>query len=163
MKREKLSILGIGPIYVGIIIIITNILVFLQNKGYFKSGIVLFLKIPFMIIGIACMLVGIVLWVSAVFQSKISRNIKEMKLVTTGVFAFVRNPIYSAFMFCCWGASFISNNLYFLFTIPFYWGLLTVLVKKTEEVWLKEIFGEEYIAYCKRVNRCIPWLSRNKK
>lgn len=163
MKREKLSILGIGPIYVGIIIIITNILVFLQNKGYFKSEIVPFLKIPFMIIGIACMLVGIVLWVSAVFQSKISRNIKEMKLVTTGVFAFVRNPIYSAFMFCCWGASFISNNLYFLFTIPLYWGLLTVLVKKTEEVWLKEIFGDEYIAYCKRVNRCIPWLSRNKK
>ncbi len=85
-----------------------------------------------------------------------------MKLVTTGVFAFVRNPIYSAFMFCCWGASFISNNLYFLFTIPLYWGLLTVLVKKTEEVWLKEIFGAEYIAYCKRVNRCIPWLSRHK-
>lgn len=78
MKREKLSILGIGPIYVGIIIIITN-------------------------------------------------------------------------------------NLYFLFTIPFYWGLLTVLIKKTEEVWLKEIFGEEYIAYCKRVNRCIPWLSRHTK
>ena len=101
MKREKLSILGIGPIYVGIIIIITNILVFLQNKWYYKSGIFTFLKIPFMIIGIACMLVGIVLWVSAVFQSKISRNIKEMKLVTTGVFAFVRNPIYSAFMFCC--------------------------------------------------------------
>lgn len=163
MKREKLSILGIGPIYVGIIIILTNILVFLQNKGYFKSGIVPFFKIPFMIIGIVCMLVGIVLWVSAVFQSKISRNIKEMKLVTTGVFAFVRNPIYSAFMFCCWGASFISNNLYFLFTIPLYWGLLTVLVKKTEEVWLKEIFGEEYIAYCKRVNRCIPWLSRHTK
>lgn len=163
MKREKLSILGIGPIYVGIIIILTNILVFLQNKGYFKSGIVTFLKIPFMIIGIVCMLVGIVLWVSAVFQSKISRNVKEMKLVTTGVFAFVRNPIYSAFMFCCWGASFISNNLYFLFTIPLYWGLLTVLVKKTEEVWLKEIFGDEYIAYCKRVNRCIPWLSRHTK
>lgn len=163
MKREKLSILGIGPIYVGIIIILTNILVFLQNKGYFKSGIVPFFKIPFMIIGIVCMLVGIVLWVSAVFQSKISRNIKEMKLVTTGVFAFVRNPIYSAFMFCCWGASFISNNLYFLFTIPLYWGLLTVLVKKTEEVWLKEIFGEEYIAYCKRVNRCIPWLSIHTK
>lgn len=36
MKREKLSVLGIGPIYVGIILVITAILIFLQNKGYFK-------------------------------------------------------------------------------------------------------------------------------
>ena len=142
MKREKLSVLGIGPIYVGIILVITAILIFLQNKGYFKNGEILFLKIPFIIIGI------------------ISKNIKELKLVTTGVFSIVRNPIYSAFMFLCWGICFIFNNLYFLVTIPIYWILLTILVKSTEEIWLKDIFGEEYLEYCKRTNRCIPWFSR---
>ena len=34
MKREKLSVLGIGPIYVGIILVITAILIFLQKRKY---------------------------------------------------------------------------------------------------------------------------------
>lgn len=160
MKREKLSVLGIGPIYVGIILIVTSILIFLQNKGYFKNGEISFLKIPFIIIGILCIVIGIGLWVSAVINSRISKNIKELKLVTTGVFSVVRNPIYSAFMFFCWGICFVFNNLYFLITIPIYWALLSILVKNTEEIWLKDIFGEEYLAYCKRTNRCIPWFSR---
>lgn len=28
----------------------------------------------------------------------------------------------------------------------------------TEEKWLRKTFGAEYDAYCKRVNRCIPWI-----
>lgn len=38
MKREKLSVLGIGPIYVGIILVITAILIFLQKKVILKMG-----------------------------------------------------------------------------------------------------------------------------
>ena len=90
MKREKLSVLGIGPLYVGIILIVTSILIFLQNKGYFKNGEISFLKIPFIIIGILCIVIGIGLWISAVVNSRISKNIKELKLVTTGVFSIVR-------------------------------------------------------------------------
>ena len=138
MKREKLSVLGIGPIYVGIILVITAILIFLQKKGYFKNGEILFLKIPFIIIGILCIVIGIGLWISAVVNSRISKNIKELK----------------------WGICFLFNNLYFLVTIPIYWILLTILVKSTEEIWLKDIFGDEYLEYCKRTNRCIPWFSR---
>ena len=128
--------------------------------GEIKNGEILFLKIPFIIIGILCIVIGIGLWISAVVNSRISKNIKELKLVTTGIFSVVRNPIYSAFMFLCWGICFVFNNLYFLITIPIYWALLTFLVKKTEERWLKDIFGEEYLEYCKRTNRCIPWFSR---
>lgn len=44
-------------------------------------------------------------------------------LVTTGVYACVRNPIYSAFLIACTGALMIYGNLY-LFVLP--------LVLKTE-------------------------------
>ena len=54
MKKEKLSVFGIGPLYVGIIISITILLIFLQNNGYFKNGEISFLKIPLIIIGIIC-------------------------------------------------------------------------------------------------------------
>ena len=79
MKKEKLSVFGIGPLYVGIIISITILLIFLQNNGYFKNGEISFLKIPFIIIGIICIVIGATLWISAVVNSRISKNIKELK------------------------------------------------------------------------------------
>ena len=32
------------------------------------------------------------------------------------------------------------------------------LMKATEEKWLSDLYGSEYGEYCKRVNRCWPWL-----
>lgn len=37
---------------------------------------------------------------------------------------------------------------------------MTVLMKHTEEKWLKNLYGKEYEEYCKRVNRCIPWFKK---
>ena len=34
------------------------------------------------------------------------------------------------------------------------------LLKNTEEKWLEELYGQEYIDYCKKVNRCIPWFPK---
>ena len=160
MKREKLSVLGIGPIYVGIILVITAILIFLQNKGYFKNGEISFLKIPFMIIGIICIFIGIGLWISAVVNSRISKNIKELKLVTTGVFSIVRNPIYSAWIFICTGILLLGHDIWLLILCPIFWGYLTVLMKHTEEKWLIKQYGQEYLTYMKKVNRVFPWFPR---
>lgn len=74
-----------------------------------------------------------------------------------------RNPIYTAFMFFCTGALFISGNIFFLPLFFFYWILMTVLMKNTEEKWLLELYGIEYANYCKKVNRCIPWFSKKDK
>ena len=156
MKKEKLSVFGIGPLYVGIIISITILLIFLQNNGYFKNGEISFLKIPFIIIGIICIVIGIGLWISAVVNSRISKNIKELKLVTTGVFAIVRNPIYSAFLFLFTGILLFTRNLYLLIFPIIFWIYLTYLLKETEEKWLKDKFKEEYQKYMKKVNRIIP-------
>jgi len=35
-----------------------------------------------------------------------------------------------------------------------------LILKKTEEQWLKELFGKEYERYCKRVNRLLPCKKR---
>lgn len=37
------------------------------------------------------------------------------------------------------------------------------LMTATEEKWLRGKFGKEYIEYCKKVNRILPWISKNKK
>mgnify|MGYP001643271893 CR=1 FL=1 len=109
-----------------------------------------------MIIGILCIFIGIGLWISAVVNSRISKNIKELKLVTTGVFAIVRNPIYSAFLFLFTGILLFTRNLYLLIFPIIFWIYLTYLLKETEEKWLKDKFKEEYQKYMKKVNRIIP-------
>ena len=120
--------------------------------------------LPVMGIGPVCIAImiaftaaGIALWCAAVFGARIDIKIKSNRLATGGVYALVRNPIYSAFLFICTGVLLFCRNLYVLFLLPLFWLYLTVFMKLTEEKWLTERFGDEYGAYCKRVNRFIPW------
>ena len=46
----------------------------------------------------------------------------------------------------------------------FYDGIFTtVLMICTGEKRLKSLYGREYEGYCRKVNRCIPWLSENRR
>lgn len=110
----------------------------------------------FAVIGIIMIFTGGALWYSAVFHAKVDSCIKSNTLATTGIYAYVRNPIYSAILIACTGALFLANNLWLLI-LPFvFWVILTVMMIYTEEKWLKRLYGKEYEEYCKRVNRCIP-------
>ena len=35
---------------------------------------------------------------------------------------------------------------------------MKLIMKAAEEKWLRDLYGREYEDYCKRVNRCRPWL-----
>ncbi len=148
---------GIGPVYGGIVLSLTVAAAVCRNLPVFATGHISTLRIPLLVIGILLILLGIFMWIHANFISKIDDGINNCRLVTTGIYAWVRNPIYSAIMIACTGVIFIVGNVYFLILPFFFWGLMTVLLKATEEKWLHEIFGQEYEDYCKRVNRCIPW------
>lgn len=156
-NKGHLSMYGIGPIYGVVTIVITITAVILGHISFFENGIIKILKIPSMILGILLIVFALMIWYNALFRAKIDSGIVENKLVTTGVYAFVRNPIYSAIMFICTGVLLISSNVYFYPLFFFYWFFMTVLLKCTEEKWLKNLYGKEYEAYCRRVNRCIPW------
>ncbi len=83
-------------------------------------------------------------------------NDRYLGLAPSGVYALVRNPIYSAFLSVCTGTLMIYGNLWLLILPVLYWLFLTVLMKCTEEKWVKNLYGAEYDEYCRRVNRCIP-------
>lgn len=158
MKDEiHLPMYGVGPIYGTVIIAVTIAAVIVGHTAFFESGIIQELKIPSIIIGVLLIIFGACLWYGAVFRAKVDDGIINNKLVTTGVYALVRNPIYSAFMLFCTGALLISGNVFFYPLFFFYWIFMTILMKCTEEKWLKNLYGREYEEYCSRVNRCIPW------
>ena len=162
MKSQEFNMpaFGVGPIYVITCLILEVVGIFLHLKGYFCAGELREGKISFIIIGTLLILFGIYLWVQAVLVEKINKKVKEKKLITSGVYSLVRNPVYSAFIFIFTGILLLTANLYLLI-LPFvFWFFLTILMKNTEEKWLKNEFGKEYEIYLKEVNRVIPWFRR---
>ena len=162
MKSQefKMPAFGVGPIYVFTCLILTIVALCLHFKGYLYQGEVNKGKIIFIIDGILLIIFGIYLWLQAVIVEKINKKVKEKKLITSGVYSFVRNPVYSAFIFIFTGTLLLRTN-YFLLILPFiFWAFLTILMKNTEEKWLKNEFGKEYEIYLKEVNRVIPWIRR---
>ena len=101
---------------------------------------------------------GIFIWYSGAQNSDADRCIMENRLMTEGIFANVRNPMYSGCWFMTMGVSFAfcSHPLIFI-TVPIQWLVLTIVLKLTEEKWLEKLYGEEYLEYKKRVNRLIPF------
>jgi len=161
MQKEKhMPILGVGPIYVGVCILLTLCGILLAKMDFLRVGDVKRFNIIFYIFAIFFIILGIILWLFAVIFGRIDKKIKSGKLATDGVYGIVRNPIYSAFLFICTGALLFLHNLCLL-VLPFvFWLFLTIFMIFTEEKWLRKEFGARYDEYCKYVNRVIPFPSR---
>ena len=157
MEKGHLPILGVGPLYVVTIILMTIISITLSATGIIPVITFANFQWIFILIGILCFIIGITLWLKAVIIDRLDAHIIKNELVTTGVYAYVRNPVYSAFMFVCTGVLLLYGNLVLLVLQIIYWGFMTVLMKLTEEKWLEDLSGKEYVQYRQRVNRCIPW------
>ena len=161
MEKDHLPILGVGPLYVITIILMTVISIILSATRFIPVITFTNMRWIFILIGILCFIIGITLWLRAVIIDRLDAHIIKNELVTTGVYAYVRNPVYSAFMFVCTGVLLIYGNLILLLLPIIYWGFMTVLMKSTEEKWLEDLYGQEYIQYLQRVNRCIPWKGKS--
>jgi protein-S-isoprenylcysteine O-methyltransferase Ste14 len=74
------------------------------------------------------------------------------KLVTTGVFAVSRNPIYVAFWLVLLGQFLLFSNWILLAYLAGATGLFHRQVKR-EEDFMSRHYGQEYAAYCARVRR----------
>ncbi len=161
MEKGHLPILGVGPLYVITIILMTVISIILSVTRFIPVITFTNIRLIFVLIGILCFIIGITLWLKAVIIDRLDAHIIKNELVTTGVYAYVRNPVYSAFMFVCTGVLLICGNLVLLVLPIIYWGFMTVLMKLTEEKWLEDLYGKKYIQYRQRVNRCIPWKGKS--
>ena len=159
-QKGHLPFFGIGPYYVGAIALLTVLGMILSCSGYLDSGFVPVLKAPMQVLGILLILLGAFIWGHAFFRSRIGEGIKNNHLVTDGIYAWCRNPLYTGWMFICIGVSLLAANLWLL-VLPFlFWALMTIMMKRTEEKWLRNLYGAEYDAYCRRVNRVWPWFPR---
>lgn len=76
-------------------------------------------------------------------------------LVTTGVFAYTRNPIYLTFTLFYAGIAALVNSLMIVLLLPVVLVVMSVGVIAREERYLDRTFGDTYRQYTARVRR---WL-----
>jgi len=154
---NHLSVWGVGPVYALICGLLTAAGIILRNMGWLDSGDVPALDVPMTLLGFALLLAAAYLYYQAHLRQKLFDHVRQNHLVTTGVYAWVRNPVYSAAMLLCTGLLLMAHNLWLLILPPLFWALMTAMLIPTEEKWLRSLYGQEYVDYCARVNRCIPW------
>jgi protein-S-isoprenylcysteine O-methyltransferase Ste14 len=153
-ENNHLPLYGIGPYVIGLITFITLIAL---GLSYFNCIPKYRLNPSVMtVLGVLLIILGAIFWISAVKNSDIQENIRQNSLVTTGIYAIVRHPIYAAFLYAITGVILIANNLTLIIFPIIYWIILTVTMRKTEEKWLLEQYGDDYLNYMKKVNGFIP-------
>lgn len=160
-EKKHLPLYGIGPALCCSMALITAACIWLANKGYIPGKINnTAVKWVFLVIGIGLIIEGIVLFFAADLNGNLQDNIKANQLKTDGSYKYVRNPCYCLFWLGCTGALLINAN-WVLLVLPFlFWIEMTVVLINTEEKWLTNLYGQEYLDYCSQVNRCIPWIKR---
>lgn len=154
---QKLPLFGIGPYMIfGMgLVTLTGIILF----GYvFNIGI---LETPwimvFRITGALLIVTGIFIWFIGAVRSDMDDHIESNKLKTSGIYAWVRNPMYSGWWIAFAGITFMWHNIWMLVLPVINWIIMTITLINSEEKWLSDLYGAEYETYKTKVNRCIPW------
>src|SRR4051812_27437886 len=140
--------------------------VLFRHRGWLP---VLFLGIPLVMrgstspfrweIGIALIIIGEAIRLAGVAAAgtvtrRRSRNVQ--RLVTYGIFAWVRNPLYIGNFLIWMGFAVISGVLWFIPVAAVIFAIEYTLIVRYEEGVLETIFGQEYLAYKQRTPRWFP-------
>jgi protein-S-isoprenylcysteine O-methyltransferase Ste14 len=83
---------------------------------------------------------------------------KKHELVDTGLYAFVRHPMYSAFWLLAFAQAFLLANWIAGLSGIVGWGILFFLRVGHEERLMIDTFGREYVEYMNRTKRVLPWV-----
>ena len=119
------------------------------------------LSLPPLIIGAALALWTVYSFIKA-RGSPVPLN-PPKKLVTTGLYSQVRNPMVLGWIIMLFGVGILLNSISLIFIFTPLFLLLNVLYLKTiEEKEMEKKFGKQYLKYKKSVPMFIPRLGKRK-
>jgi protein-S-isoprenylcysteine O-methyltransferase Ste14 len=112
--------------------------------------------------GFGIIVVGLIYWLFTSIQSGItpvSATRKNHKLVTHGIYRWVRHPLYSVGSSLYASFGLMSDNWFIILMAILAFIVMAIRTPK-EEANLIEKFGDEYREYMKRTGRFLPRLSK---
>jgi len=158
-KDEKADKSSLRVIWITTIISITaGLRLRYQPMGYFGQGSRIFI-----IAGLILIVGGIIIRWAAIFSLKRQFTvdvsiINDHRMVTTGIYRFVRHPSYSGALLSFLGLGLCFSNYLVLLVIfvPTFFAFLYRI--RVEEKALAGAFGQEYLDYSKATKRLVPWI-----
>jgi protein-S-isoprenylcysteine O-methyltransferase Ste14 len=82
----------------------------------------------------------------------------QHRLVTEGIYARVRHPMYSAFFLWAAAQALLLPNWIAGFAGLVGFGTLYMFRIEREEAMMAETFGQGYVDYARRTKRLVPWI-----
>ena len=154
MSRE-ISRWGVGPsimVSAGVYAAVAGLATWLWPEVCLISAVP---RMVFLVAGIVLLIVGVPTLLVAARAATLAYN--SDKLATTGIFGFVRNPIYSAWIiFVIPGLVLMSRSWPLFFTpVVAYMVFKARIGQETE--YLERHFSEDYRAYKAQVNELVPF------
>ncbi len=81
---------------------------------------------------------------------------EECQLITDGIYAYIRHPMYTSVLLSMFGVALIYFSLYEL--VLFFILLINMMIKMFYEESLWHCEGEAYKEYAKRTKRLVPFV-----
>ncbi|MFA5004961.1 MAG: isoprenylcysteine carboxylmethyltransferase family protein [Candidatus Omnitrophota bacterium] len=142
----------------GIIIFVASIIVVLFPRIFFRNEPVSLLTESLEILGIAFILIGQILRVSARgYKAENSQN--SQALIQGGPYRVVRNPMYLGILLIGSGVVLVLFNWWAIAIFILVFVIRYILLIYAEERKLQKVFPVAYKEYCSRVPRLLPQLS----
>jgi protein-S-isoprenylcysteine O-methyltransferase Ste14 len=101
---------------------------------------------------------AIAIWARAILGKNWSARVSlkvDHQLIRSGIYAYVRHPIYSGFLLMVIGTAIVQGEFRGLLAIPIVLIGLTLKAKQEEALLLSE-FGEPYVQYCRESGFLLP-------
>ncbi len=121
-----------------------------STQEFFHSMVISWVGVLFCLAGLLLFLWSLVSFGQS-FRVGIDTD-NPNRLVTTGIFAYSRNPLYVAFAFILLGQFLVfSNWILLLYLVAAVWLFHRHVLR--EEDFLQKHYGQEFSEYCNRVRR----------
>ena len=152
MSENRISRWGVGP-KIAIPSLLLTLAVWAAASAWPE---ILVLRIPEFLRSMGSLLIaiGLAVWVTGAFT--VMRAYNRDELVTTGVFALVRHPVYAGWItFVFPGLALYTGAWPFAAIALLAYGIFTRQIHR-EEDYLAQHFGTPYLEYRRHVNAVIP-------
>ena len=110
------------------------------------------------VVGLFPLLESIVRFVR-VGRGTLMPNVPTERLVASGLYRYVRNPMYVGNLIVLLGETLLFRSWWMVVYVVLVWVGLDIFVRKYEEPTLRRRHGGDYEAYCAQVPRWLPRLT----
>jgi protein-S-isoprenylcysteine O-methyltransferase Ste14 len=157
---KRMSILGVGPA-IGAPTACYGAAALAATLAWPSAFAIAVLPYPYLAVGGGILLAIGVLWYTIAVRA-IHKAYQEQRLVTDGIYALCRHPIYAGWVLLILPALGLLMNSWLLLSAAAVMYVLTRIHVRREEENLQAQFGDRYLDYQRRTNAIFPAMPRRR-